>query len=105
MIRSFGDAQTQALFRDDFVQDFQGIAWPAKRRLEAINAAHRLDELLVPPSNRLLGFRGNMIPIHIRGARSPRRAFEFAGIEFVDENGGGPGRPPPQASAEEAHIL
>ena len=39
----------------------------------------------------LLEFRGNMVPIHIRGGRSPRRAFESAGIEFIDENGGGLG--------------
>ena len=60
MIRSFGDARTQALFGDQFVRDFQGIARPAKRRLEAINAAHRLDDLLVPPSNRLEKLKGNL---------------------------------------------
>src|SRR5438045_1764083 len=31
--RSFGDSRTQALFLDEFVRDFQGIARPAKRRL------------------------------------------------------------------------
>ena len=36
------------------------IARPAKRRLEAINAAHRLDDLLVPPSNRLEKLKGNL---------------------------------------------
>jgi toxin HigB-1 len=50
----------EALFRDQFVQDLQGIARPAKRRLEAINAAHRLDDLLVPPSNRLEKLKGNL---------------------------------------------
>jgi proteic killer suppression protein len=60
MIRSFGDAPTEALFRDQFVRDFQGIARPAKRRLEAINAAHRLEDLLVPPSNRLEKLKGNL---------------------------------------------
>ena len=60
MIRSFGNARTEALFRDQFVRDFQGIARPAKRRLEAINAAHRLDDLLVPPSNRLEKLKGNL---------------------------------------------
>ena len=60
MIRSFGDARTQTLFRDEFVRDFQGIARRAKRRLEAINAAHRLDDLLVPPSNRLEKLKGNL---------------------------------------------
>ena len=39
---------------------FQGIARPAKRRLETINAARRLDDLLVPPSNRLEKLKGNL---------------------------------------------
>jgi proteic killer suppression protein len=53
MIRSLGDVQTEALFRDQRVRRFEGFARPAKRRLEAIHAAHRLEDLLVPPSNRL----------------------------------------------------
>jgi plasmid maintenance system killer protein len=60
MIRSFGDARTEALFRDQFVRDFQGIARPAKRRLEAINAAHRLDDLLVPPSKSVGEVEGKL---------------------------------------------
>src|SRR6266566_1389458 len=36
MIRSFGDRRTEALFRDQFVPDFQGIARRAKRKLEEI---------------------------------------------------------------------
>jgi proteic killer suppression protein len=48
------------LFRDQFVRDFQGVARPAKRRLEAIKAAHRLDDLFVPPSNRLEKLKGNL---------------------------------------------
>jgi proteic killer suppression protein len=60
MIRSFGDARTEVLFRDEFVRSFQGFARAAKRRLEAINAAHRLDDLLVPPSNRLEKLRGSL---------------------------------------------
>ena len=42
------------------MRHFQDIARPAKRRLEAINAAHRLDDLLVPPSNRLEKLKGNL---------------------------------------------
>ena len=42
MIRSFGDKQTEALFQDEFVRRFQGVARPAKRKLEAVNAASRL---------------------------------------------------------------
>ena len=53
MIRSFGDKATEALFGDEFVRQFQGVARAAKRKLEAVNAASRLEDLTVPPSNRL----------------------------------------------------
>jgi toxin HigB-1 len=60
VIRSFADRRTEALFRDQFVPDFQGIARRAKRKLEAINAASRLSDLAVPPSNRLERLRGDL---------------------------------------------
>ena len=60
MIRSFGDRRTEALFRDQFVPDFQGIARRAKRKLEAINAASGLSDLAVPPSNRLERLGGDL---------------------------------------------
>lgn len=60
MIRSFGDRRTEALFHDEFVRDFQGIARRAKRKLEALNAAHRLGDLAVPSSNRLEKLRGDL---------------------------------------------
>ena len=60
MIRSFGDRRTEALFQDQFVRDFRGIARRAKRKLEAINAASRLSDLAVPPSNRLAKLRGSL---------------------------------------------
>jgi toxin HigB-1 len=60
MIRSFGDKRTEALFRDEFVRDFQGIARAAKRKLEAVNAAHRLEDLAIPPSNRLERLKGDL---------------------------------------------
>jgi proteic killer suppression protein len=53
MIRSFGDKRTEALFRDEFVRRFQGVARRAKRKLEAVNAASRLEDLTAPTSNRL----------------------------------------------------
>ncbi len=42
MIRSFGNKHTEALFRDERVRQFEGIAHRAKRKLEAVNAASRL---------------------------------------------------------------
>ena len=60
MIRSFGDKRTEALFRDERVRQFEGIARTAKRKLEAINAASRLDDLMIPPSNRLEKLKGDL---------------------------------------------
>ena len=60
MIRSFGDRKTEALFHDARVHGFQGIARSAKRKLEAINAAKGLGDLMVPPSNRLEKLKGDL---------------------------------------------
>jgi proteic killer suppression protein len=60
VIRSFGDKQTEDLFRDRFVREFQGVARLAKRKLEMLNAVGRIDDLLVPPSNRLEKLRGDL---------------------------------------------
>jgi proteic killer suppression protein len=64
VIRSFGDKRTEALFHDEFVRQFQGIARPAKRKLEAVNAASRLEDLMVPPSNRLEKLKGELRNYH-----------------------------------------
>jgi toxin HigB-1 len=64
VIRSFSDKQTEALFRDEFVRRFQGFARPAKRKLEAINAASRLEDLMVPPANRLEKLKGDLKDYH-----------------------------------------
>ena len=60
MIRSFGDKRTEELFNDAFVKEFHGFARRAKRKLEAVHAATRLEDLTVPPSNRLEKLRGNL---------------------------------------------
>jgi toxin HigB-1 len=64
MIRSFGDKRTETLFQDNSVRDFQGIARRAKRKLEAINAATRLEDLQVPPSNQLEKLKGDLKGFH-----------------------------------------
>jgi proteic killer suppression protein len=64
MIRSFGDRPTEALFRDQRVRQFEGIARPAKRKLEALNAASRLGDLTIPPSNRLEKLKGDLKDFH-----------------------------------------
>jgi toxin HigB-1 len=64
MIRSFGDKATQALFNDERVRQFEGIARRAKRKLEAVNAAIRLDDLMIPPANRLERLKGDLKEFH-----------------------------------------
>jgi proteic killer suppression protein len=60
MIKSFGDRRTESLFHDEFVKDFQGIARQAKRKLTALDAAARLEDLMVPRSNRPEKLKGNL---------------------------------------------
>ena len=64
MIKSFGDRTTERLFADEVVREFSGIARRAKRKLEAVNAAARLEDLRVPPSNRLEKLKGNLKEFH-----------------------------------------
>ena len=64
MIRSFGDERTQALLADRFVRQFEGVARRAKRKLEALNAAGRLEDLSIPPSNRLEKLKGDLKDFH-----------------------------------------
>jgi proteic killer suppression protein len=64
MIRSFGDRRTEALFWDERVRQFSAIARIAKRKLEAVNAANRLEDLTIPPSNRLEKLKGDLKDFH-----------------------------------------
>jgi addiction module HigA family antidote len=54
----------EALFRDERVRQFEEIARRAKRKLEALYAANRLDDLRIPPSNRLEKLRGDLKEFH-----------------------------------------
>lgn len=64
MIKSFGDRKTQKLFADQVVKEFEGFARRAKRKLEALHAAARLEDLRVPPSNRLEKLEGDLKEFH-----------------------------------------
>jgi proteic killer suppression protein len=64
MIASFGDRETEALYRDQFVRAFQAVARPARRKLVMLDAAGRLEDLLVPPANRLEALRGQLSGFH-----------------------------------------
>jgi proteic killer suppression protein len=46
------------------VREFGGIARRAQRKLEPVHAAARLEDLRVPPSNRLEKLKGNPKEFH-----------------------------------------
>ena len=59
MIRSFKDRSTERLFGDEAVRRFRGIERQARRKLALLNAATRLEDLRVPPGNRLEALVGD----------------------------------------------
>ncbi len=59
MIRSFACADTARLFGDRYVKRYAGIERAARRKLLLLHAAHRLDDLRIPPGNRLEALKGN----------------------------------------------
>lgn len=59
MIASFADRETEALFNRERVKGIDlKVQRVALRKLVMIDAAARLDDLRVPPSNRLEAMRG-----------------------------------------------
>lgn len=59
MIRSFADRATERLARRERVGRFVNIERAALRKLEMIKAAKVLDDLRVPPGNRLEALKGD----------------------------------------------
>ena len=59
VIRSFKDTDTEALFYDELVPRFRSIERPARRKLLYLSRARVLQDLRVPPGNRLEALRGN----------------------------------------------
>ncbi len=59
MIKSFQCAETEALAKGDRVRRFVNIAEVARRKLRQLEVADRLDDLRVPPGNRLEALKGD----------------------------------------------
>ena len=59
MIRSYADRLTERLARRERVREFAQIERVALRKLAMIEAAARLDDLRVPPGNRLEALKGD----------------------------------------------
>jgi proteic killer suppression protein len=60
MITSFGDKSTQKIWQGDRVVSYSTeLQETARRKLRMLNNSHDLNDLMVPPSNRLENLKGN----------------------------------------------
>ncbi len=59
MIKSFRSKETERLFDRLRSRRWQSVAVVARRKLELLNAAKSLDELRIPPGNRLEALKGD----------------------------------------------
>lgn len=64
MIQSYADADTEELFRSEKNRRFSAIARIALRKLIQLNRAGRLEDMAVPPGNRLEPLKGNWAGFH-----------------------------------------
>ena len=90
MIASFRDADTQALAQGARVSRFVAIESVARRKLRQLEIAGRLDDLRIPPGNRLEALKGDRAGQHsIRINDQFRVCFRWtsagpAEVEIVD---------------------
>jgi toxin HigB-1 len=59
MIRSFRDRATMSLWKGEFVKRFSRIEKQALRKLDMLHVARDLNDLRVPPANRLEALVGD----------------------------------------------
>jgi proteic killer suppression protein len=64
MIQSFSDKDTEELFHREDNRRFRSISRVALRKLIQMNRARFLQDLAVPPGNRLEALKGNLVGYH-----------------------------------------
>ena len=79
MIRSFGDKETEKIWNGIVSRklpfDIQNVA---RRKLRMINSSQDINDLRIPPANRLEKLKGNLSSIHsIRINNQWRIIFEW----------------------------
>lgn len=90
MIKSFADKRTRALFETGKSRPWNSIARVAVRKLVQINSVLTLEELNVPPGNRLEALKGDRTGQHsIRISDQWRICFRWESdgiydVEIVD---------------------
>ena len=92
MIRSFKCEYAEALSKGHRVKQFVNIAKVARRKLRQLEIANQLNDLRVPPGNRLEALKGNRSGQHgIRINDQWRLCFRWTdagaeGVEIVDHH-------------------
>jgi proteic killer suppression protein len=90
MIKTFKNTDTQELFNGERVKRFVNIETVALRKLAMLNRATCLDDLRVPPANRLERLKGNRADYYsIRINDQFRLCFQFKqgdafNVEIID---------------------
>ena len=64
MIQSFSDRDTEELFHTESNRRFAAISRVALRKLIQMNQAGKLEDLKVPPGNRLEALKGRLAGCH-----------------------------------------
>ena len=85
MIRSFRDPRAEALFNDQDVPRLRAIERVARRKLLYLHQAKRLEDLRVPPGNRLEALKGDRRGQYsIRINNQWRICFAWKGADVYD---------------------
>jgi proteic killer suppression protein len=90
MIKSFRCKDTEALYHGKHVRKFESCAAPAERRLEILDNAKAIQDLMGLPSNRFEALRGDRSgQFSIRVNQQWRVCFEWKdadayNVEIVD---------------------
>lgn len=87
MIKTFKCVDTESLWKGRRVKHFLNIESVAQRKLRQLQIAGRLEDLMVPPGNRLEALKGNRVGQHsIRMNDQYRLCFRWteSGAEDVE---------------------
>jgi proteic killer suppression protein len=90
MIQSFTSSDTEQLFIEEKNRRFNAIARVALRKLIQLNRARKIEDLAVPPGNRLEALKGDRAGFHsIRINQQWRIVFRWtesgpADVQIID---------------------